>query len=671
MKIRVRVALAWIAAGFLWFPKAVRAELIHLGRWDGALEGAVELIRQETQAQGGSSSNFRNAYMAEQLTLNNSGVVIVDPRLISFSLGGTFGLSQEWATTDNNNLFHKGTLNGYDFFSTILGEQATSLNLFANRNQSLLSREQAGRSDVITENRGVTLFARRLYLPSTLTFRQENEQEESRTGSVVARREDERAIISYDAERGWADREFNLHYEFTDLSAVVTPALSYQSHETSVNYNMDFGSELDRHINSDARFFSRSGSTDLTTLTLNDTLRLDHTDRFWSEYRYFLLNTETAGQASTTHTGQINFHHQLYDSLITTAGGDYVLLSLSGGSQQTLGSRLDFNYNKRLPAKGLLNAGLGGRLEWQKNRFDSGESFIPQETHVAAEPVALPITLNNPLVVTSSLSVTKTALGAIPPGCLTPSGPPVPLVLGRDYTLLSVGNAVQIVPVGCSATAPGLNAGDTIGVDYEFTVSPALTFSAQSLRMDISVDYRWIRPYAMHNQTTQDLISGVDNGILDDQMTDAIGLELRGEKRGIRASVLGELSRYTSARLEYNRLHSTQLISFSLRPDIAVIFSMDEAIFDYSNPVHETRTVAATAGLTYAPRPNLIVELSNSLRQLNDTLLPNERRAEAALKLRWYLRELEINPSLDFFGWRQGGSTTREYRALLRLIRHF
>jgi hypothetical protein len=671
MKKGFRCPLAWVAAALLWFPRAARAELIHLGKWNGALEGAVELIRQETQAQGASSASFRNAYLAEQLTLNNSGMAIVDPRLMNVSLGGTFGLSQEWVTTDNEHLFHQGTLNGYDFFSTLLGEQATSLNGFASRNQSLLSREQAGRSDVITENRGVTLFARRLYLPSTLTFRQEKEQEESRTGNAIARREDERKIISYAAERGWDDRELNLRYEFTDLAAIVIPTLSHQSHETNLNYGLDFGSELNRHINSDARYFTRSGSTDLTTLTLNEKLLLDHTERFRSEYRYFLLNTETAGQTSTAHTMEINFHHQLYDSLITVAGGDLLLQALPGGSQQTLRNRLDFNYTKRVPAQGRLNAGLGGRLEWHKNRFDSTESFIPQETHVATEPIALPITLDNPLVVSSSLSVTKTALGAIPPGCLTPSGPPVPLVLGRDYTLLSVGNAVQIVPVGCSAAAPGLNPGDTIGVDYQFTVSPALTFSAQNYRMDISMDYRWIRPYAMHNQTTQEVIAGIDNGVLDNQMTDAVGLELRGEKHGIRASTLGELSRYTSTRLEYHRLHSTQLISFSLRSDLTVIFSMDEAIIDYNNPVHKTRTIAATTGLTYAPRPNLIVEMPCSLTQLKDSLLPSERRTKAALKLRWYLRELEIHPSLDFYGWRQGGSTTREYRALLRLKRHF
>ncbi len=646
------------------------AEVFRLGTWEGAIEGVVDFARQDTKTGPSSQTSLESTRTEERLTLRNVGAYFYDPRLVTLSLGGTFGLSQEWLTTETGSASREGTLWGYDAFASILSEQAYSLNLFANRNQSFLSRELAGRSEVQTENRGATIFARRLYIPSTLTLRQELQEDESRTGDIVARRQDRRNILTYEGQRGWIDSEMDLRYEFVDHSDKVFPNLGFQSHEGSLNYSLDFGSELNWRWDSRLRYFTRAGVADLTTSTVDESLRIDHTERLRTEYRYFLTHTDILAGATTTHTGAFNLRHRLYDSLTTTLGADASFQTLPGGEKETFRSRLDFGYTKRLPGEGRLIAGLGGGFQYEDDRFDVTESFVPQETHTAASPFALPIALNNPFVIVSSVVVTKVAAGPVPAGCSAFSVPRI-LTEGVDYTLRTFGDVTEIVPLSCSLTTPGINPGDTIAVDYRFTVSPSLTFTTATWRADLSVDYRWIRPFFVHEQTEQTLVAGRDGRFLDDQRSDTIGTELRYDGQRFRASLLGEARRFVSDRVTYDSARSTQFVGFSILPELTLSLSADEAIFDFENPERQTRTVTGRATLTYVLNASLFAETFGGSRWLEDTLLPTERIAEAGLRVRWLIRRLEVNPTLGFFDRRRGDTETKEYRATLHIIRRF
>ncbi|MBI3996246.1 MAG: hypothetical protein HY352_01180 [Candidatus Omnitrophica bacterium] len=669
--LRLLWAASWLAALALAPAETVHAQLIGAGERTAAIEIAVVMARQKITATNAERTRTNSALIEERLKLASTNMYVFDPRLFKLSLAGDFGLSQEWLTSPGSQVSREGTLRGYEADLAVLGEQATSLNLFASRDQSLLLRELAGRSEAINEDRGMTLFARRLPLPSTLTWRQELQEEESRTGDVFSRRDDRRNIFTYEGSRGWVDRELSLRYEFVDLTAEVLPNLSYNSHEGSVLFSSDFGPELNRHWDSQARYFTRAGQTDLTTLTVDEGLRFEHSEQFQTEGRYFLLSTETVGGTSTTHTATLRAHRQFYDNLRTTLGGDASFLTLPGGDEDIFRSQLDAAYTKRLPGAGTLNAGLGGRIEYQDNRFEGTESFVPQETHTFATPNAVPVTLSNPFIDTSSLVVTKVTLGPLPPGCLTPSGPPVPLVLGRDYTLLTVGDVIQVVPVACVGATPGINPGDTIAVDYRFKVSPALAFNTEGWRADLSVDYRWVRPYVAYQQTAQHLRSGRDEGLLDDQQSDAVGIEFRKDGQRVHANLVGELSRFTSTRLNYDRLRSTQFLSYSPLPEVTLNVSGEEGRLNFDTPDHQIHTVMGQVSLTYAASANLLAEASVGTRWLNDTVLPDERHAQATARLRWILRALEISPRFDWFNRRRGDTLSDEYRLFLHVIRRF
>jgi len=651
-----------------FFQPCPAAQVLGLGNWEGELDNLVDFARQDTKTRGVQTFSLQSTRTEDRFTLRNIGAYILDPGLVNFSLGGTFGLSQEWLGLETGSAFRSGTLSGYDAFASILPDKPYSLNLFANRNQSLFSGGLPGRIDVLSESRGATLFARRLYIPSSLSFRQELQDAESRFAGIVARRREKRNIFTYQGERGWIDSEMGLRYEFVDNSDEVFTRLSYRSHDGGVNYSLDFGPELNWRWDSRLRFLTRSGVADLTTLSLDELLRIDHTERLWTDYRYFFIRTDTTGGSTNTHLASFGLNHRLYESLTTRLGLDNTFQTLPGGQKETIRSRLDFSYTKRLPGDGRLNAGLGGGLQYEDSQFRVTETFIPQETHTFSPPQ--PIILRNPFVILDSVVVTKVALGPPVVGCIPPPLP-TPLVLGRDYTLRTVGDFTEILPIDCSGAIPGINPGDTIAVDYRFTVSPSLTFITIPWHFDLSADYRWIRPYFSHEQTNQSLVSGRDGRLLDDQRSDTVGTELRYDGQRLRASLLGEARWFTSKRVEYNNLRSNQFVGLSILPELTLSLSADESFFDFSNPKRETQTFTTRATLTYIPSPELFVDAFGALRWLEDTLLPRERATEVGLRARWFYRRVEISPSFEFFDRQRGNTDTKDFRATLRLTRRF
>lgn len=653
-------------------PPQAGAQRFALGNLEGELETTVNFSRQDTKTQGAESATFQNLNTEEKFTLRSLGGYIYDPRLVTFSLGGTFGLSQQRFTTENESASDNGTLWGYNAFASIFPGSSYSLNLFANRNQSILSRELAGRTEIVTENRGATLFAQRLLIPSSLSFRQELQSSDSRAATTVTRRDEERNILTYVGERGWVDSEMNLRYEFIDFSDKIFPGLDYQSHEGSLYYSLDFGPELNRRWDSRVRYFTRTGATDLTNITADEFLVIDHTDRLRTDYRYALTHVESQGSASTTHQGLFNLRHRLYLSLTSTLGADVVIQKLPGGERNTYGGRLDFAYTKRLPGEGRLNAGLGGRFQYEDSKFRTTESSVLQESHTFATPFALPVTLNNPFVVESSVTITKTGLG--PDSLACGQTLPLPTLMpGTDYNRILVGDTTQIEPLpsGPLCSKIGINPGDTIAVDYSFTVSPSLALTTTTWHFDLSVDYRWIRPFFIHEQSNQSLVSGRDGQFLDDIRSDTVGTEFRYDGTRARGRLLAEARWYDSRRLAYNSFRSTESGIFFISPELTLNLNADQSLFDFSVPNRQSRTFNNRATLTYTPGPNLFVDAYAGIRWLLDSDVPTERVTEAGVRARWFFRKIEIIPSLQFFDRNRGDTDSKEYRAMLRIVRRF
>ncbi len=627
--------------------------------------------RQDTNTTGQAGSRFEDLQAQEQLTLRNTGAYFFDPRLATLTLGGTFGLNQERLSFNGSSDTLNGTLWGYEGSLNILPESPYSLNVFANRNQTINNQVFGGRTESIQESEGASLYAREIYIPSTLSVLHQNLNNETTSGTVTAQQDQTITAVAYQGNRGWENSEASLYYGFIDLTDHVFPNLSYQSNDVNLFYSLDFGPELNRRWDSRMRFFTRTGTTQLTTATVDELLRIDHTERLQTNYQYSLYWTETAGGATATNIGTFTLRHQLYESLTTTFGLQATIATLPNGEEYTYGGRLDLAYEKRLPGDGRLNIGIGGGLQYTDNHFQAPESFVPQETFTFATPFALPVLLKNPFVVVSSIVITKTAVGSLPAGCIAPPGPPTPLVLGRDYTLNTVGNFTEIVPIPCSGVAPGINPGDTIAVDYRFAVPTSLAYTTESWHANASVDYHWIRPYLIVQGYDQNLVSGHDGRFLNDLRWDTVGLELRSDGERVRATILGEVQNYTTREVAYNAVRSAQFMGFTILPQLTLTLTGSEAWFDYSRPQRHTQTFNGLLTMSYALGANISATATAGIRYFQDTLAPTERSLEAGLQVRWMFRKIEVDPSVGVFDIRRGNTTTKDFQAMLHIIRRF
>jgi hypothetical protein len=642
------------------------------GTWQGAVETTVDFVHRDSQTGSSQTSGFESTRTEERFTLKNSGAYVYDPRLLSLSFGGTFGLSQEWRTTDDDSEFREGTLWGYETSASILPGRPWSLILFANRDDSFADRDLAGRTEVRIENLGGTLFARGLPLPSSLAFRHELLETESHTDDILTRQEERRNIVTYEGHREWMDSEIDFLYEFIDLTDEIFPNRNFQSHEGIYRYKADFGSERNGHWANRLRFFNRTGASALVLLNLDKSLSIDHSELLRTDYRFFFSYADTSGNKITSNKWIFALRHQLYESLTTTFEADVLSQSLQAGRRDTYSGRLNFAYTKRLPGDGRLSMSLGTSFEYEDDRFDAAESGVSQETHIATTPFALPITLDNPFVITSSVVVTKIEAGPLPDGCISPLGPPTPLVLDRDYSLRTSGAITEIVPLPCVGVLPGINPGDTIAVDYRFAVPSSLSFTTLAWHASVTVDYQWIRLYFIHEQSEQNLVSSDnDDRFLNDQRSDTAGVELRHAGRRLRASLLGEVRQFDSTRQRFNRIRGAHRIHYVILPALKLNLSGNQVFTEFLDQDRQSLSLAEQVSLTYIPHPNLLADAFVRFQRLTDTLSETDSTIEAGLMANWRFRKLEVNPTLEFVDFQRGDTSTQEYRATLQIIRRF
>lgn len=234
-----------------------------------------------------------------------------------------------------------------------------------------------------------------------------------------------------------------------------------------------------------------------------------------------------------------------------------------------------------------------------------------------------------------------------------------------------MGAVTEVVPVACSATIVGINAGDTLAVDYRFTISPDLAFTTIGWRADLTVDYGWIRVFAAYDGSDQTRVSGHDDGLLDDVSLASVGAELRRDREGFTASILGEARRYTSTRLSYDSARLSESLSVGLVRDLTLLLVADQSLDDYRSQDRTSGRVAGRATLTWLSGSDVFAELTAGAQYLDDSLFPTERVWEAGLRARWRVRQLEISPSVFYYDRQRGDVETRELRAILQVIRRF
>jgi hypothetical protein len=362
--VHVRRIILLIGASVLscWVGPAA-AQILNFGAWDGSVEALVDFSRAEIGSAGATDNpvELETTRTEGRLKIRNRQGFLIDPRLTTFTFGGTFGLGQEDHTSVAGGVTTREErtvdLSGFDFLTTILpGNQTLSAELYANRNQHTQTRELAGRTDIEVENLGATLRARRLYIPSTLSVRRESVAQEGQSAASGANSDERRDVLRYEGLRGWVNKEMRLRYELVDKTDRLRPSLDYRNQDASLATSVDFGPDLDRSWDSGIRVNSREGFSAQDRLEINESLRISHGPKLSTSYRYRLDDIERSGGGSKFQLARFTLNHRLYDSVTTNFSLDATDQSFDDGQRKVYAGSLRLRYAKRLPAGGRLNA---------------------------------------------------------------------------------------------------------------------------------------------------------------------------------------------------------------------------------------------------------------------------------------------------------------------------
>lgn len=641
---------------------------IGLGTWDGALEFGFAWDRRETKGDSGSNTKSGTTRYDERLTVRNTGAYYLDPRLVSTSFSGSFGLFQEQDRFDKGESSTSGKLLGYTFNTAILSEKPYSAATFASRTENVISREFGGRSEISFENRGGTFRLREDSIlqdlgvrnfSSVVGARQEFTKEDTRVLGQTFKRDETRTILGYEGGKGFETSDLNARYEFTDLQDQAHGPGDFRSHSAELGYSLDFGENLNRRWNSRLSYFARSGLARNTLLAADEQLRIDHYENLFTDYRYLLTRIGTDAGDTTTHTGSAKAQHRLYRNLTTAATAQASRQDLPNGEQTNYYGQLDLDYQRAVPGNGRIFAGAGARYQIDDNQIAKSRIDVVDESHTAPIPLGgnAGVLLGNPFVMVSTIVVVDTRGGAR-----------LSTTLGVDYLIVQEGDFTKIVPL---AGSPVILPGDPLAVSYSFDVAPSLRFSTVSWRASLGADFRWIAMSFAHERSEQSLLSGRDGRFLDDRTVDTARLELRGDWERVAASANAQYRVQDSTRLAFTSWQFGQALTVRALADLVVSLAAQETFTDFTIPERRSTNLSTRGDLTWAPLAGLFVNGFASLIASEDSGLPSETIRETGVRIRWTRGKLDVAPTFTWVDRDRGTTRTTDMRIDFRITRRF
>ncbi len=634
---------------FVLTPNVSQALIpLRLTGWDGSVELGGFWENQESE-----TATLRRLRGEERVRLGIEGFSM-DPQLIRLMLHGGFGFSQEDLTQNGQDLGSNGRLLDYDLQAHLLEQKPVSLTVFGNRNQEIVSREFALRTEVRNENHGVTIRFKELVIPSSFSYRHEEIFQESSFGGNVTQWNRVGENFLYEGGRHWDDMDMNLQYRYEEVEDLIRPSFSYRDQQGTFFHRVLLGADGQHDLTTTARYFYRDGPSPFASANLyaSEQATLRPTDSFTTSLGFVANRQEfkqrDIGQddVSTTYTGFANLTHQLYESLTSRLLSDIVVTDFPAGTEKRYEVRPSFNYRKRIPGEGLLLLGLDGQYEWVDR---GGISQTTQEEHLAPQAFDS-FDLNSPIATLSGLTIINLDLG-------------ITLVENSDYQVTVAADHATITIITTDTTRVAV--GNRLLVRYQaITLFPTRGFVTL-----IGFDFSWIALSYQYQQ--QEQLSSNGGSVLDNIIWDTVNLQFRFHPGRTNFLFLNEYRRYSSTPLAYRQWRFNQIMTCLLSTRLTASLQAVESLTDYKVPVRETDHYDVRTYLTWRPALGMEVSPFAAYRRYEDTVAPSETVRTIGLRGRLVWARLEFLSFAQYDSHHRNGSDITDYQVDLRLIRRF
>jgi len=667
LSLSLRTALPLIIATLCTALTPARAsaeQIFRLGRWSGLAEFGYDQTEETLTAvdDGATRPLFERSRFEQKVGLRNR-LTVLDPSVLVVHYGLTLGFLQNDFSSDRGESAGDGRLTGYDLTAGFFPQRRFSLDLLANRYESLVPQEFAGTLEINSQSYGATFKMRRIFLPGSLSYRHSDISTGTSADPLNRGRDEQRRSLQYLAARDWKGHRLQVSSEYAELDDRLFSSVDHTRYRGSIHHTYELpgvvvGGPADDPVlrspgtlTSRISYSDRSGNFGASSFDWRESLRLRHREKVFSTLTYQLRRFETVAGQSQTERAAFSYRHDLYESLETETRVELRRVDFDTGRSDVFDSRFDVEYTKRIPG-GQLRLGLDLGYETQDDAFDLGETFVSRESHVAR--FGEPFRLDRPQALLESLLIVDASGSTI-------------FLEGIDYTASLVGLFVEVrtIPGG------GIGDGDTVLVDYRIEIGSQTEFETVTTTTRAALDFGWFEPFATWQRRDERILSGQDIGVLDDLSLESHGVQLRWRRPRWSFTSRAERRMRRSRLLEYEEENLSGQLTLKPHRAWTATVTANHQSTDFTLPTRETRLGALRVHIGWRPHPGLSLEAFGGERVWRDSLSLSEDFENAGLRARCKVGRLELVGTLSEWTRRRNGDEFESLRATVGITRRF
>jgi hypothetical protein len=357
---------------------------------------------------------------------------------------------------------------------------------------------------------------------------------------------------------------------------------------------------------------------------VDERLRMFYSQKFDTEYQYIYDQQQSETVDQTLHTASAEFHHRLYDSLVTH--GKMRFLQLEAGEQgsttRDYAAFIDEQYTKRVPY-GRLEASLNLGGSYREN--DDGSSavaFVDQPfVFTNFQPIFIPGQTVDP----NSIVITDPSGRIYTPGI--------------DYLVTPRPDGVRIDRV-IGGAIPDNSA---VLVDYVADPIPGTQTTTASfgatLRYNITEGpFRGLSPYVRYVSVQQD-VSGGGGLIVPESAYDYL---IGADYRIWDATFTAEYEIYDSTLVPFNALRFIARLDHRVSYASLIGATASYVKTDYVDLNQQDTVLNASVRGSHLITRELVFSGSVNYVQVDDTVSGHTTGVEEMVELRWRRRQLEV-----------------------------
>ncbi|UCE59653.1 MAG: hypothetical protein JSU63_19690 [Phycisphaerales bacterium] len=610
---------------------------MRLARPTGYLEFVTRHRQHDLEPKTGDDrTGFSETVFEENLALETEGY-LYHPGLFDFTLGGLFGLIQHNAENvyggKRETVSNEGTVQEFNLEGEILKWRRIRGFVRARRDQALEPRAFRTSLETTTTDYGMLWRYVDDKWPTSLQFNYTDvrldplgdlEEKHRRTNTDLIFQTDYRftrkSVLSLDYKRETVDEE--------------PQERDYDSDEVTLKHRWEFGRREGNSLESDLNYRSQRGFLELERLRWRENLRLQHTDRFRTWYKFEAIDRVRSDLSGPESIGERSYsvsaslEHRLYENLVSQVTGFALTQDFDSGVEiDRLGVQATFNYRRSNPWGILL-----GDYSFHVNTEDRAGANLAAERldqeHIFNEPN--PVILTGPRVDPGSIVIRDESRVTV-------------YREGSDYRVFTIGDRIEIfrVPTG------RIIDGQVVLIDYlvEIGGTYTLTTIGQTLSLRQRFDFG-LSPYYRLRWQHQRLSPEENSGITPEEISAHLfGLEFR---RGL-LTLTGE------HEIQYSTLtpfDSTRLgLDFNRRFDSGGTGTIRARWVDtrYGSPNKRTSRFFTIEGrYRHAISRNLNFEGAVQYRNEKDSLSGDDDGIDLDLSLDLFVRKTEVRVTYEY-----------------------